>query len=233
MPSDHRPTLEICVDAPDDLLTAVEAGVDRIELCSALALGGLTPTPGLIELARTVSVPVYAMIRPRGGDFCYSAAELAVMHREIEAMRAAGLAGVVFGVATSDGALDWQAMAALCDTAQGLGRTLHRVVDDLADPVGAVRSAADLGFERILTSGGADKALQGATTISSMIQDARGEIEIMAGSGVNAASVPDLAAAGVWSFHASCAQKGGAQVGQQSIDPVALEALQSAIGRLT
>jgi len=233
MRSDTRPTLEICVDTPDDLLTAAQAGVDRIELCSALALGGLTPTPGLIGLARSVAVPVYVMIRPRGGDFCYSLAELDVMHREIEAIRQAGLAGVVFGVATFDGALSTEAMTALSRTAQGLGRTLHRVVDELADPVGAVRTAVDLGFERILTSGGADKAPQGLTTIRSMIQEARSEIEIMAGSGVTAAAVPDLAAAGVRSFHASCAHKGLSRVGHQTIDPAALQTLQTAIGQLT
>ena len=225
-----RATLEICVDAPDDLFAAFAAGADRIELCSALALGGLTPSAGLIEQARQCSVPVYAMIRPRGGSFCYSEAEICQMEHDIATMHAAGLAGVVFGALTHDGPPDVATLQRLINAAQGLGLTLHRAVDLLSDPVTAVEPAKALGFERILTSGGASTAPEGARTIARMIAAAGPDIEIMAGSGVTAASVPALHAAGVRSFHASCSQTDAD--GTRSLNHQVLRELRRAVTRL-
>lgn len=217
-------TLEVCLDAPDDLALAVAAGVDRIELCSALALGGLTPTPGLIERARTVPIPVYAMIRPRAGDFCYSRAELDQMAVEIAMVREAGLAGVVFGVGQAGGELDLAAMRTLCAAAAGLGKTLHRVVDTLADPVSTVDPAIALGFERILTSGGKDTALEGASNIEAMLTRAGANIEIMAGSGVRSNQIEAFKKIGCRSFHASCAQT-DPKSNTRRIDPAELSKL--------
>lgn len=197
-------TLEICVDAPDDFSAAVRAGVDRIELCSALDLGGLTPTPGMIAHASGSRAPVYAMIRPRSGGFTYSEAELRSMETDIAAMRSAGFDGVVFGALRQDDTLDTQAMARLCRAAGDMGKTLHRAVDELSSPQDAVKIAIELGFERILTSGGASTALEGLDEISQMIRIAEGKIEIMAGSGVSYRNVQQLSDAGVTSFHASC-----------------------------
>lgn len=224
--------LEICVDAPDDLAAAIAGGADRIELCSALALGGLTPTPGLIRAAQSCPVPVYAMIRPRGGDFRFSRAEAQQMEAEIAAVRAAGLAGVVLGAADAAGGLDLPLLRRLIQVADGLGTTLHRVVDTLSDPVAAVRPAMDLGFERILTSGGADKAQAGAGVLSRMIGLAGSRIEVMAGSGVAAENVPALAAAGVRSFHASCSVT-DPDTGTRRIDVAALRALRDAVNRVS
>lgn len=221
-------TLEICVDAPEDLAASIAAGVDRIELCSALDLGGLTPSAGLIAQARGSGVPIYAMIRVRAGNFIYSEAELRAMEAEIAAVRDSGLAGVVFGAIDAAGALDRAALSRLIKASDGLGITLHRAIDELEHPSQAVATAIDLGFERILTSGGAPKADQGADEIAKMIQAADGRIEVMAGSGVNAGNVPVLSRAGVWSFHASCATQDEA-TGNRRIDPVALSALQKAL----
>jgi len=199
--------LEICVDSPEDLALAIAAKVDRVELCSALDLGGLTPSAGLIAQARMSEIPIYAMIRPRGGDFVYSELELQSMESDIQATRQAGLAGVVFGALKADQTLDQSALRMLCNAAKGLGMTLHRAVDDMVSPRGAVLSAIELGFERILTSGGAAKAVDGLDELSAMVELADGRIEIMAGSGVSHLCVADLRAANIQSFHASCRVK--------------------------
>ncbi len=146
------PLLEVCVGDPESLIAAIEGGADRIELCSALELGGLTPTPGLMALAARAPVPVYAMVRPRGGDFVFSSSEREAMRADIAGVRAAGLAGVVLG-ASPDGTLDGETLADLVQASAGLGTTLHRAFDLVPDIGDAVETAVALGFERILTSG--------------------------------------------------------------------------------
>ena len=227
-----RPELEICVDGADDLAHAVAGGADRIELCSALALGGLTPSPGLMAEARACQVPVYVMIRPRAGDFTVTEADLRQMEADIAFVKSMGLAGVVFGVADRFGALDITALRRLSSAAEGLGRTLHRVVDDLPDPAAAVDPAVELGFERILSSGGAETALGGTEALARMIATAKGRVEVMAGSGVLAHAVPALAAIGIRSFHSSCAVSDPVS-GTRRLDPERLSALRSAITRLS
>jgi glucosamine--fructose-6-phosphate aminotransferase (isomerizing) len=197
--------IEICVDSPQGMRDAVAGGADRIELCSALALGGLTPTPGLLALARDCPVPVRAMIRPREGDFRYDEAEQATMLRDIDAAREAGLSGVVIGALTADGRLDIALLEALVARAAGMDVTLHRAVDLLRDPVTAVDVAARLGIATILTSGGAPVASEGVDTIAEMRERAGDRVEILAGSGVRAVNVAALVArTGVRAVHASC-----------------------------
>jgi copper homeostasis protein len=197
--------LEVCVDSPEGLARAIAGGADRIELCVALPLGGLTPSPGLMQHAAAAPVPVYAMIRPREGDFLFTPAEIEVMRADIRAARQAGLAGVVLGAATPDGRLDVPLLAGLAAEAKGMGTTLHRVIDTLADPFSALDEAADLGFERILTSGGASTALAGAATLKRLHQRAAGRIGIMAGGGVRAANAVELLRlTGADELHGSC-----------------------------
>ena len=197
--------IEICVDSAQGLADAVVGGADRIELCSALALGGLTPTPGLMALAADCGVPVRAMIRPREGSFVFDAGDRDTMLRDIDAVRAAGLSGVVIGALTPEGALDVPLLQELVARAKGLDVTLHRVVDLLPDPLAAVDIAAGLGIATILTSGGARTASEGAKTIAAMRARTADWIEILAGSGVRAANAAALVAAtGVRAVHASC-----------------------------
>ncbi len=197
--------MEICVDSPAGLRAAIAGGADRIELCAALDVGGLTPSPGLLQLAGRISVPVRAMIRPRAGDFVYDAVEQDVMLHEIDAARAAGLAGVVIGALTRTGELDLVVLKRLVAHAAGLDVTLSRAVDLLPDLVVAVDVAVDLGIATILTSGGALKAYDGIATIAAMQARAAGRVEILPGSGINAANVRAiLDGAGVRSVHASC-----------------------------
>lgn len=200
-------TLEICVETMASIAAARAGGADRIELCSALALGGLTPSAGLIAAAAAQPLPCHVMIRPRGGDFAYDADEVAQMERDIAYAAGAGMAGVVFGAAR-DGALDRPVLDRLMACVRAAGRplstTLHRAIDTLDDPVAAIEVAADLGFDRVLSSGGATTALTGVETLRAMHERAAGRLKVMAGSGIDAGNVAALLAAGVDEIHASC-----------------------------
>jgi len=196
--------LEVCVDSPRGLRAAIAGGAHRIELCSALGLGGLSPTPGLIAAAAHSPIPVYAMVRPRSGDFVFDADDIAAMKIEIAGIRAAGLAGVVLGASRADRTLDAELLAELRDAAEGLGTTLHRAIDLVPDFPVALETAITLGFDHILTSGGGHTALDGAATLSALVQQAGERITIMAGAGVNATNVGDIiAATGVRQVHSS------------------------------
>ena len=200
-----RVILEVCVDTPAGLAAAIAGGADRIELCAALALQGLTPAPSLIAIAAEAEIPIYPMIRPRSGDFVYDAADLDAILRDIDATRDAGLAGVVIGANLSSGELDVDALSMLVAHAEGLGVTLHRAFDLTPDPFAALETAIDLGFERILTSGCALNAMAGAETIAALVKQADGRIAILAGGGVNPSNVAQLVArTGVTEVHGSC-----------------------------
>ncbi|CAG9220881.1 Copper homeostasis protein CutC [Paraburkholderia tropica] len=198
-------TLEVCVDSVDGLDAAIAGGADRIELCSALDLGGLTPTPGLIAAAARAPVPVYAMIRPHARAFAWSPADVDAMLADIDAMRAAGLAGVVLGAARADRQLDVHVLALLCERARGLGTTLHRVFDLVPDPARSLEEAVALGFERILTSGCAARAADGIVALHALVRQAAKRIAIMPGSGIDALNVAAIVrASGATEVHASC-----------------------------
>lgn len=199
-----RVQLEVCVDDAQGLMAAVQGGADRIELCSALSLGGLTPSEGLMQLAGRQPVPVYAMIRPRAGDFIFDETEIGMMEREIDAARRAGLAGVVLGASRTDRTLDTACLARLSHHAQDFGRTLHRAFDLVPDLPDALETAVQLGFERILTSGGQKTAAQGIDAIADLVTRAAGRLSIMPGSGVTLATIGPLLATGVAEVHASC-----------------------------
>lgn len=186
--------LEICVDDAKGFAAAIDGGADRIELCSALELGGLTPTPGLIALAAKAKVPTRAMVRPRPGDFVFDAHDLDAMLGDIAAIRAAGLEGVVLGASLPDGRLDTDMLRVLVAASTGLKRTLHRAFDLVPDFAEAVEQAAELGFDTILTSGGALTAAEGVDNLALAHQAAAGRITILAGSGVNAQTAPTILA---------------------------------------
>lgn len=218
MTAPQIPTLlEVCIDDLAGLEAAIEGGADRIELCSALALGGLTPSLGLMEVAATFDIPSNAMIRPRAGDFVYSEEEIDVMLADIAAARNAGLAGVVLGASLSDGRLDRFVLEALAKAAAGLDLTLHRAFDLVPDITEAVEIAVKLGFSRILTSGGARTAFEGRQGLAQAIAAARGRISIMPGSGVSDENAAEFLALGVTEIHASCSAPADA-VGGKLLD---------------
>lgn len=200
------PLLEVCVADPESLDAAIAGGAQRIELCSALELGGLTPSPGLMRLAATAPVPVYSLVRPRSGDFVYASADVDAMLADIDAIRRCGLAGVVIGASRRDGTLDEELLARLSDAAGTLGRTLHRAIDVVPDVVEATETAVDLGFERVLSSGGQRAALNGIDALRMIHRTARGRLSVMAGSGLTPTNVRALLdAVPVDEVHSSCA----------------------------
>ena len=210
--------LEVCVDTPDGLEIALAAGADRIELCAALALSGLTPAPGL--MAQATGRNAWPMIRPRAGGFVFSPAEVDAMRRDIDAARAAGLPGVVLGASRPSGELDADLLADLIDHAAGLGVALHRAFDQAPDLSAALETAVALGFERVLTSGGARTAPEGVDRLAELVALAGDRIVIMAGSGVTAANVANLVRrTGVKEVHGSCSAS--AQV--RAVDPLAFD----------
>jgi copper homeostasis protein len=199
-----RILLEICVDDLAGLRAAAEGGADRVELCSALALGGLSPSPAFAALALGSGLVVHAMVRPRAGDFVYSREELALMAAEIRALVSTGVHGVVVGATREDGSPDHDALARLRDAADGIDIVLHRAIDLAPDLCAAVELAASLGFDHVLSSGGARTASEGMNLLSMMVEASAGRLAIMAGSGVNAENVADLVrTTGVRAAHAS------------------------------
>jgi copper homeostasis protein len=196
--------LEVCVDTAEGLAQAVAGGADRIELCAALAVGGLTPSVGLMALAAGCGVPVAVMIRPRAGDFVWSEVEVAMMEAEIAAVRAAGLAGVVLGASQPDGQLDVPVLRQLAAAAHGMELVLHRCIDLTPDMGEALEEAVRLGFQRILTSGGETTAEAGAARIAELVALAAGRISIMPGAGVGPKNAAMLKGLGITEIHASC-----------------------------
>lgn len=179
--------IEVCVDTIESLHNAISGGATRIELCSCLALGGLTPSFGLMKQAASISsVPVYAMIRPRQGDFLYSSEEVECMLEDIYMAQKCGLHGVVFGALTKHGDIDMLTTSEIIKASKSLGVTFHRAIDLCADYSQALENVIELGCERLLTSGLAPTAFEGKKIITSMVEQASNRISIMAGSGVNA-----------------------------------------------
>lgn len=199
--------IEICVDDAQGLAAAIAGGADRIELCSTLEMGGLTPAPGLMALAGKAPIRTRAMIRHRPGDFVFDKADIATMRGDIAASRQAGLEGVVLGASLADGRLDLEALKNLVGAAGDMGKTLHRAIDLVPDMAEAVEQAIALGFDTILTSGRALSALEGLDDIVLAHEIAAGRITIMAGSGVDHTNASDiLARAPLKALHASCSE---------------------------
>jgi copper homeostasis protein len=200
------PILEICVDDLAGMEAAIAGGADRLELCAALACGGLTPSRGLMACAAKAPVPVYAMIRPRSGSFVFSDAEVQLMIRDIETVKETGLAGVVLGASLVDGRLDCAALERLIAAADGLEITLHRAFDLVPDRLQALGEAKALGFRRILTSGGQKTAQQGLEALRQLVAASDGLVSIMPGGGVSCENLDIFAALGITEFHASCSR---------------------------
>lgn len=185
--------LEIVVYNIESALRAQEGGADRIELCDNPGEGGTTPSYGTIEVVRqNVSMDVYVMIRPRGGDFLYSSYEFYTMKRDISQCQRLSVDGVVFGILNSDGTLDKKRCKELIARARPLKVTCHRAFDMTRDPFEALEDCIEIGFDRILTAGQRAVAGDGAELISELIRKAEGRIAIMPGSGVNENTVESI-----------------------------------------
>jgi copper homeostasis protein len=185
--------VEVVVFNLESAMKAQEGGADRIELCDNPGEGGTTPSAGVIELARqNLSIDVYVMIRPRGGDFYYSNYEFHAMKRDIVQSQKHSVDGVVFGILNPDGTIDKKRCQELIARARPLKVTCHRAFDMTSDPFQALEDCIEAGFDRILTSGQQARAMEGAGLIGQLVKRANGRIAVMAGSGVNEESVEQI-----------------------------------------
>ena len=205
----HSTLLEICCYNLQSVKNANAFGADRIELCSDMHSGGVTPSAGFIKAALAVSeIPVYVMIRPRGGDFLYSVGEIEIMMHDISFAKKTGAGGVVFGLLHADGSIDTEQTKRLVEAAYPLPSTFHRAIDMSNDLLNSAELLKATGIQNILTSGGKQKAIDGIETIAKMIEVAGKEISVMAGSGVSAENIPQLFKSGIRNFHASASISG-------------------------
>ena len=190
--------LEVCVDSLASARAAQAGGADRLEFCSALAVGGLSPYPELLrQIKAECSLPVRCLMRPRAGDFLYTKDEIDLLCAQIHTLRDTGADGFVIGALTPDGALDKPAMAQLLDACGDKPVTLHRCIDVSCDLVETYRDAATLGIDTVLTSGGAASCRQGTAALAKMLA-LRNELqgpEVLIGAGVSAAVITELRAA--------------------------------------
>lgn len=200
-----RAILEVCAGSPQSVNAAYEGGAERIELCSALGEGGVTPSAGVVSYAKKFEgLKVHCLIRPRGGDFLYTAADAAVMIEDVRLMRSLGADGVVIGALLPDGRIDADLCRRLVAEAGEMNVTFHRAFDMCCDPFEALEEVISLGCSRILTSGLAPSALQGAEMLSSLVEKSAGRIIIMPGGGVNRDNVREiLQRTGAVEIHAS------------------------------
>ncbi|HUK48573.1 MAG TPA: copper homeostasis protein CutC [Terriglobales bacterium] len=197
--------VEICADSVESALAAERGGAHRIELCSNLLEGGVTPSAGLISTLRSkLNIDLYVMIRPRGGDFCYSAEEFQTMEQDVLMAKKLGADGIVFGILQENGDVDLERTRCLIQMVRPLKATFHRAFDMSRDLAQALEDVIKAGAHRILTSGGEQKGLQGIPIIAELTRAADTRLAIMAGGGINEANVHRvIEETGVREIHAS------------------------------
>lgn len=197
--------LEICCGDIESVVAAANGGADRVELCSALSEGGLTPSIGLIKAAVNIpGIRVHVLIRPRNGDFLYNDTERDIMISDIKAAHAAGAHGVVIGALTPDGDIDIDTCSSLINAADGMDVTFHRAFDVCRNPEDALETIITLGCTRILTSGQMPSAIEGTATLRRLNELASGRIILLAGAGVSSDNAKDIISqTGISELHAS------------------------------
>ena len=200
--------VEICANSFESAVAAQNGGADRIELCTQLAVGGLTPSHQLIKkVVSELSIPVHVLIRPRKGNFCYSKEELNIMKNDIEFCKNIGCSGVVSGVLDSNLTINLIATQQLIETANGIDFTFHRAFDCVKDPLLALENLIDLKIKRVLSSGLKPSAIEGISLLAEMNKIANQQIEIMPGSGINLDNVLQFKNKGFTSIHLSATQQ--------------------------
>lgn len=186
-------TIEVCVDSLESAMAAERGGASRVELCSSLLEGGITPSAGLIATVRQkISIGLHVMIRPRAGDFSYTAEEIGIMGRDVLMAKQLGAQGVVFGILDLDANVDIEKTRHLVDLARPLATTFHRAFDMAADLRRSLDQVVEAGANRILTSGGAQTAVEGAVTIRGLVEGADGRVIVMACGKIDERNVKDV-----------------------------------------
>jgi copper homeostasis protein len=190
-----RLTYEVCVESAEAARAAQDGGAQRVELCAGLLEGGITPSAGMIGVARELlRIRLHVIIRPRGGDFCYSEPELAVMQRDVEMAKKLGADGVALGILRPDGSVDAEQTAILIAAARPMSVTFHRAFDMTRDPFEALETLVGMGVERVLTSGQEPSALEGAEIIAALVRRAGDRVIVMPGGGIRARNVRKIVA---------------------------------------
>ena len=198
------PLIEVCVEGPDNAAAAASGGADRVELCASLIEGGITPSLGVLRATlAAVRIPVMAMVRPRGGDFCYSDREFAAMLDDASAFARAGAAGVVIGCLTEDGAVDTARTSALVAAAAPLPVTCHRSFDMARDPEAALDALIECGVARVLTSGQRPSATAGLDLLRRLVAHAAGRIVVMGCGQLDTDNIASVRDAGLTELHFS------------------------------
>ena len=188
-----RPIIEICLESVESVIAAEKGGADRVELCSDLFEGGLTPTIGTVKTAlKKSNIKINAMIRPRGGDFCYSDEEFEVMKEDIKAFKETGINGIVFGILTPEGDVDVKRSKEIIELARPLAVTFHRAFDMTRDPYKSLEELIELGVDRVLTSGQEATVPEGADLLEELVQIAGDRIIVMPGCGITERNFPKL-----------------------------------------
>ena len=198
-------SMEVCIDSVESALNAEVNGASRVELCSNLVEGGTTPTVGMLRTIKEKSkIPVYVMIRPRGGDFAYSEDEFQVMKEDVAVLKECGVDGFVFGILTPEGDVDEQRCQELAELAQPYPVTFHRAFDVVREPSKALETLISLGFSRVLTSGQDSTALEGLPLIKKLVEQAGGRIIVVPGGGITERNLERiLKGSGAKEFHCS------------------------------
>lgn len=187
------PLIEICVEGIDGLLAAQAAGADRVELCASLVEGGITPSLGTVRAAlEQAKIPFHVIVRPRGGDFLYSDTEYRSMLADVDALRDLGVAGVVVGCLTADGAIDETRMSALVQAAGPLNVTCHRAFDMTRDAGEALEALVRCKVGRVLTSGQRDTAVEGIDLLARLVRQAQGRIIVLGCGGLEPTNIGDV-----------------------------------------
>jgi copper homeostasis protein len=194
--------IEVCVDSVESAMAAERGGADRVELCDNLLEGGTTPSAGAIAIARErLKIKLQVIIRPRGGDFCYSDVEFAVMRHDVALAKQLGADGVVIGILTSDGEVDVERTRELIELARPLSVTFHRAFDMARDPYRALEDLIGLGVDRVLTSGQEPSVIEGLDLIAELVRIAGDRVIIMPGGGTERNVKKVVARSGVREVH--------------------------------
>lgn len=184
---------EACVESLIDALEAEKRGANRIELCDNLSQGGTTPSYGTIKIAlSTLKIPVFPIIRPRGGDFCYTPAEIEVIKKDIKVCKSLGAKGVVLGILTADKKIDFKTLAEFMELAKPMEVTFHKAIDELEDPTLVIDDLINLGVKRILSSGTKPTALEGKDMLNKMIEKAGDRLTIVVAGKVTKENLPEI-----------------------------------------
>ncbi|NVJ88601.1 MAG: copper homeostasis protein CutC [Flavobacteriaceae bacterium] len=199
--------LEICANSYQSAINAQKANADRIELCSALSVGGLTPSYGLLhQISKEITIPVHVLIRPRSGNFCYTDNEFQQMKSDITLCKKLGFKGIVSGILNKNNTLDIERTKELVELSKPLSLTFHRAFDCVQNPEETLLQLIDLGIDRVLTSGLKNKAIDGIETLKSLNNIANGKIGILPGSGINTDNILAFKKAGFSEVHTSASK---------------------------